>query len=163
MQYDPFAMMSSTLRAASPAPAPEPAPHAKPYEPRPGSKPERMREALRQRKRLTTAQLAEVAGCSRQQVWDFLKDDLRRGVVRRVEGSRPLQLEMGVPAELVRMIRLRAINGHGLPDAMTTVLLDRPDSDEPWPGYWDGEQWCGTDGFPCEEPTHWAEWPRGLR
>lgn len=62
MQADPFAGLASTLLAASPNPAPEPAPHAKPYEPRPGSKPERMREALRQRRRLTTAQLAEVAG-----------------------------------------------------------------------------------------------------
>ncbi len=54
--------------------------------------------------------------------------------------------------------------GPDLPDADTTVLCELNDDDQPWwPGYWDGEQWIGAEGFPfAGRVVAWAE-PRGTR
>ena len=49
-----------------------------------------------------------------------------------------------------------------LPDAELTVMLS-VEGEEPWPGYWDGEQFCWADAMPVAGAVlGWADMPKGL-
>lgn len=152
----PFSHMAAVLGDHQPRPTTRAERNA-------GTRTDRIREALRLRGPLDTEELARVAGVTRATVWGLLKDDIRRGRLRKVPGSRPMLIEAGAPFAARCELIFYAIEAHGLPDADLLVLLDHPAEDDPWPGWWTGEGWVGQDGFPCKEPTHWANWPRGVR
>lgn len=66
------------------------------------------------------------------------------------------------PVPVLEVLKWHDIELGELPDDSMTVMLDRADADEPWGGYLDGETWRDLSGMPCQIPTHWAEWPRGV-